>query len=147
MGGGLRYFPSISESVVHPPIAREVVGKAAPSPAAVKKSSSSSSTPLPSTNVGFKLLRKSGWKPGEPVNEGGVVEPIKHKGVNRSGRGLGAGKVKKERGKKERKRKVEKEQQREGGKKGRGLTDGEIRDMLRTDMLDADEILYKGLYK
>ncbi|CAI9097065.1 OLC1v1033365C2 [Oldenlandia corymbosa var. corymbosa] len=62
--------------------------------------SSSSSVPIDSSNIGFKLLKKHGWKEGTGlgVAEQGRLEPVEaHMKTNK--RGLGAEKVKKAKGK------------------------------------------------
>lgn len=57
---------------------------------------SSSSTPLDSSNIGFQLLKKQGWKEGSGLGvfEQGRLEPIETT-VKKNKRGLGAEKAKK----------------------------------------------------
>ncbi|XP_051145469.1 meiotically up-regulated protein C1442.13c [Andrographis paniculata] len=57
--------------------------------------SSSSSTPIDSSNIGFQLLKKHGWKEGTGlgVDEQGRIEPLQAY-VKKNKRGLGADKPK-----------------------------------------------------
>lgn len=59
--------------------------------------STSSSAPIDSSNIGFQLLKKHGWKEGTGlgVSEQGRLEPVEPY-VKKNKRGLGADKVKKE---------------------------------------------------
>ena len=89
--------------------------------------------------MGYKLLQKSGWKSGEGVNKGGIVDPVMPKNVNRSGKGLGRVVKKKKKPKEEKKVLAEKKKE---GRKKKGLSDRMVRNMLRTDIDDEDEMLY-----
>ncbi|KAL6543915.1 hypothetical protein OROGR_010412 [Orobanche gracilis] len=59
-------------------------------------SSSSFSTPIDSSNIGFQLLKKHGWKEGTGlgVSEQGRLEPVEAL-IKKNKRGLGADKSKK----------------------------------------------------
>ncbi|KAL8520713.1 hypothetical protein ACS0TY_011311 [Phlomoides rotata] len=67
------------------------VGSGTPS-----NTASSASTPIDSSNIGFQLLKKHGWKEGTGlgVSEQGRLEPIQTS-VKKNKRGLGAEKPKK----------------------------------------------------
>ncbi|XP_059656182.1 uncharacterized protein LOC132303112 [Cornus florida] len=58
--------------------------------------STSSTTPIDSSNIGFQLLKKHGWKEGTGlgISEQGRLEPIQAY-LKKNKRGLGADKVKK----------------------------------------------------
>ncbi|GMI47759.1 hypothetical protein TrCOL_g5840 [Triparma columacea] len=108
-------------------------------------SSKKSGSKIPSTNVGYKLLQKAGWKSGTAVNEGGIKDPVMPVNVNRNGKGLGCVNDKKKK-KKPRLQAVDtldksKERQVKGEVK-KSMSDRHIRNMLRTDIDDDDEVLY-----
>lgn len=64
--------------------------------------SAPSSTPIGSSNIGFQLLKKHGWKEGSGlgIHEQGRLEPLEAY-AKKNKRGLGADKVKKEKQKSE----------------------------------------------
>lgn len=85
VGLGMNLVPSINDS-------RASSWKSA--------SSSSSLAPIDSSNIGFQLLKKHGWKEGTGlgVSEQGRLEPVEAH-MKKNKRGLGAEKVKKEKDK------------------------------------------------
>ncbi|KAL2476327.1 G-patch domain-containing protein [Abeliophyllum distichum] len=62
----------------------------------VSNMGSSTSTPINSSNIGFQLLKKHGWKEGTGlgISEQGRLEPV-HAYANNNKRGLGSCKPKK----------------------------------------------------
>ena len=109
-------------------------------------SSKKSGSKIPSTNVGYKLLQKAGWKSGTAVNEGGIKDPVMPVNVNRNGKGLGCvndKKKKKKTARLEARDTVDKSKERQvKGEGKKSMSDRQIRNMLRTDIDDYDEVLY-----